>query len=76
MSTANARHITLSATVLASLTWVKSSHSGANGQCVEIGSGAGHLAIRDSKNPNGPILVAAPSDYRKFLSAVRNGEFS
>jgi hypothetical protein len=76
MSNANARHITLSATERAGLMWVKSSHSGANGQCVEIASAAGHIAIRDSKNPDGPILVAAPSQFRAFLNAARNGEFS
>jgi Domain of unknown function (DUF397) len=66
----------MSTTEHASLTWVKSSHSGANGQCVEIASAAGQVAIRDSKNPGGPILVTAPREFRAFLDSARNGEFS
>lgn len=37
-----------------SLTWRTSSHSSQNGQCVEV---RGDLsAVRDSKNPDGPVL--------------------
>lgn len=33
--------------------WKKSSHSGPDTNCVELGSAGG---VRDSKNPAGPIL--------------------
>ena len=36
--------------------WRKSSHSAGNGQCVEVASTLG--AVRDSKNPAGPVLHA------------------
>ena len=37
-----------------SLTWRTSSYSAQNGQCVEV---RGDLsAVRDSKNPDGPVL--------------------
>jgi hypothetical protein len=36
--------------------WSKSSFSGSNaGNCVEVASGLG--ALRDSKNPSGPVLT-------------------
>lgn len=39
------------------MTWRTSSHSGQNGQCVEV---RGDLsAVRDSKNPDGPVLRTA-----------------
>jgi hypothetical protein len=39
-------------------TWQTSSYSGEAGNCVEVGhAGSGPAAVRDSKNPNGPILT-------------------
>ena len=35
------------------LTWRKSSHSGSDTNCVEV---AAEGAVRDSKNPGGPVL--------------------
>jgi hypothetical protein len=40
-------------------TWHKSSRSGANG-CVEVAHGNDQIAVRDSKDPSGPILLFAP----------------
>jgi hypothetical protein len=58
--------------------WRKSSYSSGNGgACVEV---AGNLpdvvAVRDSKNPEGPALVFAPQEWRAFLDGVRADEFS
>jgi hypothetical protein len=38
------------------IAWHKSSHSADNGHCVEVASTLG--AVRDSKNPAGPMLHA------------------
>lgn len=39
-------------------TWRKSSHSSSDGdQCVELASVGDTVAVRDSKNPTGPILI-------------------
>lgn len=56
--------------------WRKSSYSGHDGgACVEVASAAaGIVAIRDSKDPNGPLLVVPASAWRSFLQQVRNGE--
>ncbi|MBV9381065.1 MAG: DUF397 domain-containing protein [Streptosporangiaceae bacterium] len=67
--------IVLSDTEREGLTWVKSQYSGSNGQCVEIASAAGKIAIRDSKDPGGPILVYTPGEFKAFLHGARNGEF-
>ncbi|WP_217210366.1 DUF397 domain-containing protein [Streptomyces sp. AC550_RSS872] len=50
------------------LTWSKSSHSGENGSCVEVAE-TPHttIAIRDSKNPAGPILTLDPAAFTTFV---------
>ncbi|NRQ35615.1 DUF397 domain-containing protein [Nonomuraea sp. NN258] len=62
---------------LRTATWVKSSHSGSNGgNCVEIAElTCGRRGIRDSKNPNGPILVFTLSEWDAFINGVKGGEF-
>ena len=75
MSTPNANGMTLTEPERAALSWVKSQASTYNGQCVEIASAPGKIAIRDSKNPTGPILVYTPAEFKAFISSVRNGEF-
>jgi hypothetical protein len=58
----------------ATATWRKSSHSGANG-CVEVLHGDDQVAVRDSKDPSGPVLRFTPREWRAFLAGVRDGEF-
>jgi hypothetical protein len=59
----------------ASLAWLKAQASTYNGQCVEIASAPGKIAVRDSKDPDGPILVYTPAEFKAFLEGARNGEF-
>lgn len=54
--------------------WVKSSFSYANG-CVEVGPGVDHVHVRDSKDPNGPVLTFNETEWSAFLAGVRAGEF-
>lgn len=75
MSNADVEKIILSSADRACLTWVKAKRSGANGQCVEIASAAGRIAIRDSKDPDGPVLIYTTSEFKAFLQGARNGEF-
>jgi hypothetical protein len=75
MDTAKIRKITLTASERESLAWLKARSSTANGHCVEIASASGNIAIRDSKDPDGPILVYTTSEFRAFLDGARNGEF-
>jgi hypothetical protein len=50
------------------LTWIKSSHSGGSGgNCVEIAIlPDGDRAIRDSKNPDGPVLRLSDQEWQTF----------
>jgi hypothetical protein len=75
MNSAKSGKITLSASERESLAWLKAHSSTANGQCIEIASADGNIAIRDSKDPEGPILVYTTSEFRAFLDGARNGEF-
>ena len=56
--------------------WRKSSCSGSNGgNCVEVaGNLRGIVAVRDSKDPDGPALMFAPADWRAFTTCVKRGE--
>jgi hypothetical protein len=54
--------------------WWKSTHSG-NGGCVEVAFVDGHIAVRDSKDKQGPVLAFTPVEWKAFLGGARDGEF-
>jgi Domain of unknown function (DUF397) len=57
---------------LTSATWRKSSYSGNNGgNCVEVRAADHLIAIRDCKDPHGPILVFDPKDWQRFANQVK-----
>jgi hypothetical protein len=57
--------------------WRKSSFSGSNGGgCVEVARNLpGVVAVRDSKDRQGPALVFTPDEWQAFLDSVRAAEF-
>ncbi len=55
--------------------WRKSARSSANGACVEIAELPDAVAVRDSKNPDGPILWFGTATWREFIMVVRTGAF-
>jgi len=62
---------------LSSAAWRKSSYSdGGDGNCVEVADGfPGIVPVRDSKAPQGPVLVVPASSWSSFVTAVRHDEF-
>jgi hypothetical protein len=56
--------------------WVKSSLSFANGNCVEVATlSDGEIGVRNSRNPKGSVLRFTSDEWYAFLGGVRNGEF-
>ena len=54
--------------------WRKSSHSGSNG-CVEVAVAGDQVAVRDSKDQAGPVLLFSTEEWRAFAAGMRDGEF-
>ncbi|MEU1001668.1 DUF397 domain-containing protein [Streptomyces tibetensis] len=51
------------------LTWRKSRHSGdQGGDCVEVAETSATVALRDSKNPAGPMLTLDPAVFTTFVN--------
>jgi len=58
------------------LTWRKSSYSGGNGACVEIAVPSSvSIAVRDSKDPQGPQLRFSSESWAAFAAAAGAGAF-
>lgn len=57
------------------LAWRKTQYSIGNGDCVEVAPTRGGIAVRDSKNPVGPVIKYPADAWRTFLATARLGEF-
>ncbi|MCC3314457.1 MULTISPECIES: DUF397 domain-containing protein [Nocardia] len=56
--------------------WFKSSRSTSQKECVEVAHlSEGHVGVRDSKNPTGPALVFAPTEWDAFTARLESGGF-
>lgn len=54
--------------------WRKSSHSGGGNDCVEIAAVGVATAVRDSKNPSGPMLRFGPAGWVAFIGLARTDQ--
>ncbi len=56
--------------------WRKSRFCNGASACVEVAPLAdGNVALRDSKEQDGPVLVFTPEEWAAFTAGVREGEF-
>lgn len=56
--------------------WTKSSYSGGNGACVEVATPTtGAIAVRDSKDPDGPRLTFDNAAWNTFVADVNGGTY-
>jgi hypothetical protein len=62
---------------LENATWRKSSRSDntATGQCVSMAPVGSYCAIRNSKEPNGAVIVFSKAELRTFFREIKQGNF-
>ena len=66
----------MSASHLTEVTWQKSGRSNPSGNCVECAALAdGGVAVRNSRDPEGPTLIYTPAEIEAFILGVRDGDF-
>jgi len=51
--------------------WRTSSHTYGATNCVEAAPLAGRVAVRDSKDPDGPWLAFTPAAWREFTRRLK-----
>ncbi|MEU1304593.1 DUF397 domain-containing protein [Streptomyces shenzhenensis] len=59
--------------------WFTSSYSDNGGNCIEVATNLaaphGLVPVRDSKNPNGPVLDLPAHAFTAFVAEVKTGQF-
>lgn len=55
--------------------WQKAMRSMGDGACVEVAQVADMVAVRDSKDPHGAMLMYTREEWSAFLDGAQNGEF-
>jgi Domain of unknown function (DUF397) len=60
---------------LSAAIWKKSSYSNGQANCVEVANLPSIVAVRDSKDREGPALIFTPDEWRAFVDGIQNGQF-
>lgn len=56
--------------------WRKSSYSNSNSNCAEVAITGQAVAVRDSKDRHGPVLVFSLDEWRAFTAGIKASETS
>ncbi|MYQ73977.1 DUF397 domain-containing protein [Streptomyces sp. SID4934] len=56
--------------------WVKATASDGRDECVELAQAGENVAMRNSRDPEGPALVFTKAEMVAFFDGVSKGEFS
>lgn len=66
----------LSASRIGELAWQKSRRSNPSGNCVEMAElPNGEIAVRNSRFPQGPVLVYTREEIEAFVGGAKDGDF-
>ena len=57
---------------MAQMSWHKSTYSRALGNCVEVGTGHALVAVRDSRDPDGPVIDVSPGAWTEFTKDLKH----
>jgi hypothetical protein len=61
---------------LPEVAWHKSRRSNPSGNCVELARLPDRqIAVRNSRHPDGPVLIYTPTEIAALLGGVRDGDF-
>ena len=54
--------------------WHRSSRSSPTANCVEVAVAGSSVGVRDSKDPDGPVLVLPATAWTHFVTAIRSDQ--
>lgn len=57
------------------LNWRKAKRSMSNGNCTEVAFSTDFVAVRDSKDPYGPVQQYSTGSWRSFVQEAKAGKF-
>jgi len=60
---------------VAALGWRTSSYSSSEANCVQVALGGPAVGVRDSKDPDGPVLAVPAVRWSTFLHGIAAGDF-
>jgi hypothetical protein len=67
----------MAAQQLQGVTWRKSGRSNSTGNCVELAELTieGDIAVRNSRDPEGPALVYTRTEIEALILGIKDGDF-
>ncbi|MEW2620854.1 DUF397 domain-containing protein [Streptomyces sp. NPDC048106] len=65
----------MSAAKLEGVRWIKASRSDGLNECVEVAKAGENVAVRNSRDPEGPALILTRGEWAAFEDGMLKGEF-